>query len=85
MILSVYLNKELSDRNLNIEILIYITESLGFSSCSDLSINKEILRIIFKMRKYYMIYVQNERSIDFDMSETVTKNILIYERFNKEV
>ena len=43
-----------------------------------------MFRIIFKIKKYYIIYVQNKRSIDFDISETAAKNILVYKIFNKE-
>ena len=39
---------------------------------------------MFKIRKYYIIYIQNRRSIDFDISEIVVKNILVYKIFNKE-
>ena len=31
-----------------------------------------------------MIYIQNKKSIDFNIPEIVTKNILIYGAFNKE-
>ena len=41
-------------------------------------------KIIFKMKKYYIICIQNGKSIDFNMSEIVTKNILIYRIFSKE-
>ena len=63
------------------EILIYITELQKSSSDLNLLINKRISRIIFK---YYIIYIWNRKSIDFDISETVAKNILVYEAFNKE-
>ena len=66
------------------ETPIYITESQKSSSNSDLSIDERTPKIIFKMKKYYMIYIWNGRSIDFNMSETAAKNILIYEIFNKE-
>ena len=36
------------------------------------------------MKKYYVIYISNERSTDFDILETAAKNILIYGIFNKE-
>ena len=31
-----------------------------------------------------MIYIQNRRNMDFNISETAAKNILVYEAFNKE-
>ena len=54
------------------------------NSNSDLLINKRILRIIFKIKKYYIICIWNKRSINFNISETVAKNTLIYGTFNKE-
>ena len=41
-------------------------------------------RIILKMKKYYVIYVWNEKNMEFNISETVAKNILAYRIFNKE-
>ena len=82
-ILPVCLSKDPSDKDL-IETLTHTTEPQESSSNSDLSIDKRTPRIIFKMKKYYIICIQNGRSIDFDMSETAAKNILIYRMFNKE-
>ena len=31
-----------------------------------------------------MIYIQNGRNLEFDMSETIIKNILVYRAFNKK-
>ena len=39
---------------------------------------------MFKIKKYYIIYIQNRKNIDFDISETVTKNTIIYKTFNKK-
>ena len=47
-------------------------------------IDKEIPKIIFKIKKYYMVCVQNSLNINFDISEIATKNILVYGTFNKE-
>ena len=66
------------------ETSIYIMELQESNNNLDLSINKRIPKIIFKIKKYYIIYIQNRRSIDFNMSETATKNILIYKVFNKK-
>ena len=66
------------------KILIHITKLLDSINNSDSSINKRMLRIIFKIKKYCMIYIQNERSLEFDMSEIIVKNILIYKIFDKE-
>ena len=63
---------------------IYIIESTDSDSDSDSSINKRTLRIIFKIKKYYIICVQNKKSIDFNMPEIATKNILTYKIFNKK-
>ena len=62
----------------------YITEPLDSDSDLDSSINKRMLRIIFKIKKYYIIYVWNKRSIDFDILKIAAKNILAYRIFNKE-
>ena len=37
---------------------------------------------MFKIRKYYIIYIQNEKNIDVNMSKVLTKNTLIYEKFD---
>ena len=66
------------------ETSIYITELQESNNNSDLLIDKRIFRIIFKIKKYYIIYIQNGRSIDFNISKTVIKNILVYGTFNKE-
>ena len=58
--------------------------SLDPNSNSDSSVNEETPIIIFNMKKYYIIYVWNERSMDFNMSEIAAKNILIHRIFNKE-
>ena len=54
------------------------------SSDSDSSVNEKISKIIFKIKKYYIIYVQNGENMDFNISKTATKNTLIYRIFNKE-
>ena len=82
-ILLIYSLKKLLDKNL-IKISIYIMEQSNSNSDSDLLINKRIPKIIFKIKKYYIIYIQNRKSIDFDILKTAAKNILIYEIFNKE-
>ena len=64
--------------------LIHIIGSMDSSSDSDSSVDKRTPRIIFKMKKYYVICVWNGKSINFNMSETAAKNILVYEIFNKE-
>ena len=66
------------------KILIHTTELLDSDSNLDSSIDERILRIIFKMKKYYIICVQNGKSIDFNISEIAAKNILVYKVFNKE-
>ena len=63
---------------------IYITEQLSSNSDLNLSIDQRMPRIMFKMKKYYTIYMWNERSMDFDMPETAAKNTLVYRKFNKE-
>ena len=66
------------------ETSIHITESLESSSDSDLSIDEGTPKIIFKIKKYYMICIQNGKNLEFDISKTTVKNILIYETFDKE-
>ena len=66
------------------ETPIYTTEPLDPNNNLDSSINKKIFRIMFKIKKYYIIYVQNRRSMDFDMPKTIAKNTLTYEIFNKK-
>ena len=83
MILSIYLSEDLSDKNL-IKISIHITELLDSNNDLDSSVNKKILRIIFKIKKYYIICVQNKKSINFNISKIVAKNTLIYKIFNKK-
>ena len=63
---------------------IYTTGSMDSNSDSDSSVNKKMSRIMFKIKKHYMIYVQNKKSMNFDMPKTAAKNILVYETFNKE-
>ena len=75
--------KELLDKNL-IRILIYITEQPNFNNNPDSLIDKEMPRIIFKIKKYYIIYIQNRKSMDFDIPKIAAKNILIYKIFDKE-
>ena len=59
-------------------------EPLNPSNNSSLLINEKTPRIIFKIKKYYIIYIQNGKSMDFDISETAAKNILVYRIFSKE-
>ena len=66
------------------ETLIYITGPMDSSSDSDSSINERMPKIIFKIKKYYVICVWNRKNINFDMPEMVAKNTLIYGVFNKE-
>ena len=66
------------------EILTHTTEPQKSNNNLDSSVNKKTLRIIFKIKKYYIICIQNKRNINFDISETAAKNILVYETFNKE-
>ena len=63
---------------------IHITELSDSISNSDLLIDEKILRIIFKMKKYYIICIQNGRNLEFNISEITAKNILVYEVFDKE-
>ena len=65
-------------------IFTYITEQWSPNSNSDLLIDERMPKIIFKIKKYYMIYVQNEKNMDLDIPETAAKNILIYRIFNKK-
>ena len=65
-------------------ILIHITGPMDSSSDLDLLVDEKMSRIIFKIKKHYMICVWNKKSINFNMSKTVTKNTLIYRAFNKE-
>ena len=62
----------------------HTTEQRNSNSDSDSLINKKTPGIIFKMKEYYIIYIWNRKNIDFDISETAAKNILIYWIFNKE-
>ena len=55
-ILSIYLSEIPSDKNF-IKILIRITELLDLNSNSDLLIDEETPKIIFKIKKYYIIYI----------------------------
>ena len=41
-------------------------------------------RIIFKIKEYYIIYIWNERKMDFNILETAVKNVLVYRIFNKK-
>ena len=82
-ILPIYLSKIPSDKDF-IEILIHITESLDSNSNLDSLVDKKMPKIIFKIKKYYIICVQNGKSIDFDMSKIAAKNILVCEIFNKK-
>ena len=50
----------------------------------DSSVDERMLRIMFKIKKYYMICVWDRKSINFDISETAAKNTLVYGAFNKE-
>ena len=79
----VYPQKKSLDKDF-IGTSIYITEQQSSNNDSDSLINKKMSRIIFKIKKYYIIYIQNKKSIDFNMPETVAKNILIYRIFNKK-
>ena len=65
------------------ETLIYIMEPLDSSNNLDLSVDKRMPKIIFKIKKYCVIYIWNRKSIDFNMTEIVAKNILAYRIFNK--
>ena len=67
------------------ETPIHIMESLDSDSNSDLSIDKRIPGIIFKIKKYYVVYIWSEKSLNFDILETVIKNTLIYRIFKKKV
>ena len=78
-----YLSKELLDKDF-IGTLIYITEQQSSNSNLDLLIKKRTPRVVFKIKKYYIIYIWNERNMDFDISEIAAKNILVYEIFNKK-
>ena len=62
----------------------HIIELMDLSSDLNLLIDKRTPRIIFKIKKYYVIYIWNGKSIDFNISETAAKNTLIYETFSKE-
>ena len=79
----VYLSEALSDKDF-METSIRTTELSDPISNLDSSIDKRTSRIMFKMKKYYMIYIWNGRSLEFNMSEIVVKNILIYKVFDKE-
>ena len=63
---------------------IYIIGSMDSNSDLDSLVDKKTSRIMFKIKKYYIIYIQNGRSIDFDILKTVAKNTLAYKVFNKE-
>ena len=67
-----------------IKISTYIMESADLSSDLDSSVDKRMSKIIFKMKKYYIICVWNRKSIDFNIPETAAKNTLVYGTFNKE-
>ena len=51
-----YLSEILSDEDF-MKISIYITEPLNPNNNLNLSINKKISRIIFKIKKYYIICI----------------------------
>ena len=55
-ILPTYSSENPSDKDL-IEIPTHIMEPQESSSDLDLSVNKETPRIIFKIKKYYIIYI----------------------------
>ena len=63
---------------------IYITELLNLSSDSNSLIDERMSKIMFKIKKYYIIYIWNGKSMDFDIPEIAAKNILVYGIFNKE-
>ena len=52
----VYPSKDLSDKDL-LETLIYITELMDSDSNLNLSVDKKTPRIIFKIKKYYIIFI----------------------------
>ena len=83
MILSVYPSEISSDKNF-IKTPTHTAEPLDSNNNLDSSIDKKMPRIMFKIKKYYMICVQNEESMDFDISETAAKNTLAYGIFNKK-
>ena len=83
IILPIYLSEDPSDKNLG-DTSIYIMEQQSSDNNLDLSINKRTPKIIFKIKKYYIMYIQNNINMDFDISETAVKNTLIYRTFNKE-
>ena len=63
---------------------ICITELLDSTNNLDSLIDERIFRIIFKIKEYYIIYIQNKKSLEFNISKTVAKNILVYGAFDKE-
>ena len=65
-------------------ISVHIIELLDPNNNLDSLIDEKILRIILKIKKYYIIYVWNGKSIDFNISEIAAKDTLIYKIFNKE-
>ena len=60
MIPSVCPQKKLSDENL-MRIPTHITEQQISSNDLDLLIDKRTLRIIFKIKKYFIIYIWNKK------------------------
>ena len=60
-----------------------MTKQYSSNNNLDSLIDKRTLKIIFKIKKYYIVYIQNGISMDFNMSEIVAKNILVYEIFDK--
>ena len=65
-------------------ISIYTTGSMDSSSDLDSSVDERMFRIMFKMKKYYVVCVWNGKSMNFNMPETAAKNTLAYGAFNKE-
>ena len=66
------------------EISIHIIELSDSISNLDLSIDKRTPRIIIKIKKYYIFYIQNGKSLEFDIPKITVKNILVYKIFDKE-
>ena len=64
--------------------LTHIMEQQSSNSDLNSSIDERTLKIIFKIKRYYIICVWNRRNIDFNISETVAKNIIIYRTFDKK-
>ena len=77
--------KEVLDIDLEINILLEIINPKKSNNNSILFVNKRMLRIILKMKKYYVIDIWNGQSMNLNMSEIAAKNIFVYGKFDQQI